>query len=121
MSLPELHAQLDAFEKALGDDALDQADSLLDGTRNSYFRADDGRLIAAIGIEDMIVVSTADAVLVAHRDRAGDVKDIVERLKADGRQEAMRNKAAAEGSSVDGRPYKGRFCLLRRRSDAGRA
>ncbi|NQF23565.1 hypothetical protein HP389_00280, partial [Escherichia coli] len=31
MSLQELHAQLDAFEKALGDDALDQADSLLDG------------------------------------------------------------------------------------------
>ncbi|WP_414490405.1 hypothetical protein [Stenotrophomonas maltophilia] len=31
MSLHELHTQLDAFEKALGEDALDQADSLLDG------------------------------------------------------------------------------------------
>ncbi len=31
MSLHELHAQLDAFEKALGEESLDQADSLLDG------------------------------------------------------------------------------------------
>lgn len=31
MSLHELHAQLDAFEKALGEEAFDQADSLLDG------------------------------------------------------------------------------------------
>ena len=68
------------------------ADSLLQDVENSYFRADDGRLIAAIGVEDIIVVSTADAVLVTHRDRAGDVKEIVERLKAGDRYEAMHHR-----------------------------
>lgn len=68
------------------------ADALLQDVRNSYFRADDGRLIAAIGIEDTIVVSTADAVLVTRRDRAGDVKDIVEKLKAAGRHEAIHHR-----------------------------
>lgn len=68
------------------------ADSLLQDVRNSYFRADDGRLIAAIGVEDMVVVSTADALLITHRDRAGDVKDIVERLKADDRHEAIHHR-----------------------------
>ena len=68
------------------------ADSLLQDVGNSYFRADDGRLIAAIGVEDMIVVSTADAVLVTPRDRAGEVKDIVDRLKADDRHEAIHHR-----------------------------
>lgn len=68
------------------------ADVLLQDVRNSYFRADDGRLIAAIGMEDTIVVSTADAVLVTPRDRAGDVKDIVEMLKAAERHEAIHHR-----------------------------
>jgi mannose-1-phosphate guanylyltransferase/mannose-6-phosphate isomerase len=45
------------------------------------------RLLAAVGIEDVIVVETPDAVLVAKKDRAEDVKEIVNRLKADGRSE----------------------------------
>jgi mannose-1-phosphate guanylyltransferase / mannose-6-phosphate isomerase len=65
------------------------ADVLMQDVRNSYFRGDDGRLIAAIGLEDMIVVSTADAVVVTPRSRAGDIKDIVERLKATDRKEAV--------------------------------
>jgi mannose-1-phosphate guanylyltransferase/mannose-6-phosphate isomerase len=55
--------------------------------RNSYVRAE-GRLVAAVGIEDLVVVATEDAVLVARRDRAQDVKDIVERLKAANRPES---------------------------------
>jgi mannose-1-phosphate guanylyltransferase/mannose-6-phosphate isomerase len=65
------------------------ADVLMKDVRNSYFRGDDGRLIAAIGLEDMIVVSTADAVVVTPRARAGEIKDIVERLKAADRKEAV--------------------------------
>ena len=45
------------------------------------------RLLAAVGLEDVIAVETADAVLVAHKDRVQEVKDLVERLKLDGRQE----------------------------------
>ncbi len=67
-------------------------DTLLKDVRNSYFRSDDGRLIAAIGLEDTIVVSTDDAILVSRRDRAGDVKDIVERLKTAERYEAVHHR-----------------------------
>jgi mannose-1-phosphate guanylyltransferase / mannose-6-phosphate isomerase len=65
------------------------ADTMLQEVRGSYFRADDGRLITAIGLEDMVVVSTEDAVFIAPRSRASEVKDIVDRLKAADRKEAV--------------------------------
>jgi mannose-1-phosphate guanylyltransferase len=43
-----------------------------------------GRLIAALGVENLIIVDTDDAVLVCHRDRAQDVKALVDALKARG-------------------------------------
>jgi mannose-1-phosphate guanylyltransferase len=43
-----------------------------------------GRLIAALGVTDLIIVDTEDALLVCRRDRAQDVKRIVERLKQQG-------------------------------------
>ena len=55
---------------------------------NSYFRVEEG-MVAAVGIDDLIVVSTADAVLVAPRDRAQDVKLIVDKLKREKRTEAV--------------------------------
>ena len=54
--------------------------------RNSYLRTEE-RLLAAVGIEDLVVVATADAVLVAPKSRAQDVKKLVDRLKADKRDE----------------------------------
>lgn len=60
-------------------------------TKNSYVRAEH-RMVATIGIEDVIVVETADAVLVAHRDRAQDVKKVVEWLNASGRQESVTHR-----------------------------
>jgi mannose-1-phosphate guanylyltransferase / mannose-6-phosphate isomerase len=47
----------------------------------------DGRLVAMLGLQDVVVVDTADAVLVAHRDHVQDVKSIVGALKAQGRPE----------------------------------
>jgi len=61
-------------------------DVLAEDTRNCYVRSE-GRLVATLGLFDHVVVETADAVLVAHRDRVQDVKRIVERLKAAGRDE----------------------------------
>jgi mannose-1-phosphate guanylyltransferase/mannose-6-phosphate isomerase len=46
------------------------------------------RMVAAVGVRDLVVVETADAVLVAHRDRAQDVKRITEQLDAQGRCES---------------------------------
>ncbi len=62
-------------------------DAILSGARNSYVRSD-GPLVAAIGVEDLIIVATRDAVLVVGKDRAQDVKALVERLERDGRAEA---------------------------------
>ena len=47
------------------------------------------RLIAASGVDDLIVVDSDDALLICHRDRAQTVKQIVERLKAEGREDLL--------------------------------
>jgi len=58
------------------------------GAQNSYLYAG-SRLLAAIGISDLVVVETSDAVLVASKDRVQEVKQVVERLKAMGRNEHL--------------------------------
>ncbi|MBT1442995.1 mannose-1-phosphate guanylyltransferase/mannose-6-phosphate isomerase [Shewanella sp. JM162201] len=47
----------------------------------------DEKLVATVGVQDLVIVNTKDAVLVAHKDKAQDVKHIVNKLKADGRSE----------------------------------
>jgi mannose-1-phosphate guanylyltransferase/mannose-6-phosphate isomerase len=61
-------------------------DVLAVDVKNSYVRGGD-RLIALVGIEDVIVIDTPDAVLVTTRDNAQDVKKIVDRLAAGHRRE----------------------------------
>jgi mannose-1-phosphate guanylyltransferase/mannose-6-phosphate isomerase len=56
-------------------------------TRNCYLRSEAG-LVAAVGIEDLVVVKTADAVMVAPRNRTQDVRKLVARLVKDRRDEA---------------------------------
>ena len=51
-------------------------------TRNSYVRGSKDKVIAVIGMDDLIVVDTPDALLVAPRARAQDVKKVVETLRA---------------------------------------
>jgi hypothetical protein len=58
-----------------------RGDVLLQDATNSYVHAD-GRLVALVGVDNLVVVETSDAVLVAHKDKAQDVKKVVERLKA---------------------------------------
>jgi mannose-1-phosphate guanylyltransferase len=49
----------------------------------------DGRTVALVGVHDLVVVETADAVFVCPRDRAQDVKLIVQRLQDEGRTELL--------------------------------
>jgi mannose-1-phosphate guanylyltransferase/mannose-6-phosphate isomerase len=63
-------------------------DVLVDDVRNSYVRCEDGTLVAALGLDDMVLVVTDDAVLAASRERSQDVKRLVERLKRSNRSEA---------------------------------
>jgi len=72
---------------------LDDAGNALTGdvialdTRDSLVRSS-GPLVTTLGVERLVVVATADAVLVAAADRAQDVKIVVDRLKQDNRPEA---------------------------------
>lgn len=66
-------------------------DVFAEGVKNSYIRAEQ-RMVATIGLDNIVVVETADAVLVAHRDRAQDVKKVVEWLNASGRQESVTHR-----------------------------
>lgn len=76
------------WEIGYKDDAgnLISGDVFLHDATNSYIRAED-KLVAAVGIDDLVVVSTKDALLVAHKDRTQDAKRIANKLREDGRTE----------------------------------
>ena len=61
-------------------------DALLHDCKNSFVQSE-SRLVAAVGLEDTLVVETKDSVLVAHKARSQDVKALVDQLKAEGREE----------------------------------
>ena len=61
-------------------------DVLLLDTKNSFVWADE-KLVALVGIDDVVVVSTKDATLVAHKEKAQDAKVIASQLKNRGRSE----------------------------------
>jgi len=63
-----------------------QGDVLLQDCSNTL-AVSEGRLVACVGVNDLIVVETADAILVAHKDKTQDVKKIVDTLKKQGRAE----------------------------------
>jgi mannose-1-phosphate guanylyltransferase / mannose-6-phosphate isomerase len=69
----------DAGNAALGD-------VVLEGCRDTLVHASE-RLVAAVGLTDVVVVETADAVLVSSQARSQEVKRIVARLESDGRSE----------------------------------
>ena len=58
-------------------------EAVLVGTRDTFVQSD-GRLVAAVGVRDLLIVDTPDAVLVADRARAQDVRHIVSHLKENG-------------------------------------
>jgi len=61
-------------------------DVVTNGTSNSYIRGE-SRLVAAVGLENVVIVETKDAVLVAHKDSVQDVKKIVQTIKGNDRSE----------------------------------
>jgi mannose-1-phosphate guanylyltransferase/mannose-6-phosphate isomerase len=65
-----------------------KGDVLLAGASGCYVRAD-GRVVAVLGAKDLVIVETGDALLVAARERAQDVKDVVARLEKEKRTEHL--------------------------------
>jgi mannose-1-phosphate guanylyltransferase len=62
-----------------------QGERITIATRGTYINAGE-RLVATVGVENLVIVETADAVLVAHRDHLQRVKDVVAELKARGHE-----------------------------------
>jgi len=66
-------------------------DVLTENSRNCLVHAG-SRLVAAVGVQDLVIVETADAVLVAHKSQAQSVKKIVEGLQASDRGECTHHR-----------------------------
>ena len=77
------HAKRDAAGNAVpaGSHAVD--------AKNCHVRVDDGTVVVLLGVEDLVVVRTAKATLVARKGRGEDVRKVVERLKAAGRGDVV--------------------------------
>lgn len=68
-----------------------QGDVMAHDTTRTLVRSG-GRLVATVGVSDLVIIDTADALLVAHQSRVQDVKKIVDRLKAEGRTEHINHR-----------------------------
>jgi mannose-1-phosphate guanylyltransferase/mannose-1-phosphate guanylyltransferase/mannose-6-phosphate isomerase len=83
------------------------------GSRNCFVRSE-GILTAVVGLDEVVLVVTDDAVLACHRDRAQDVKKMVERLKAEGRREATEHRRVYRPwGSYEGVAHGSRFQVKR--------
>jgi len=76
------------------DGNVTNGDTLLANTKNSLIHAS-SRLVSAVGVENLIIVETADAVLVADRANSQDVKNIVGQLEAQKREEKNLHRKVA--------------------------
>jgi len=64
-------------------------DTMLRDVQNSYVRSEGKQLLTVIGVKDMVIVSTDDAVLVAPKERAAETKDLVDMLSEARRSEVV--------------------------------
>ena len=106
----------DALWKVLPKDSdgnVLQGDVLLHDCRNTLAMSA-GRLLACIGVDDLVVVETPDAVLISHKDKTQEVKKIVDRLKSEGRSEGqLHRKVFRPWGSYDGVDGGDRFLVKR--------
>lgn len=82
----------DVTDKDASGNAL-SGDVLTLDAKNSYIYAED-KLVTVIGVDNLVVVETKDAVMIAHKDRVQEVKEVVDQLKQSGRSEAQVHKKA---------------------------
>jgi len=64
---------------------------LLHNSTNSYLRSSD-QLVAAVGVDNLVVVATTDVIIVARKNRVQDVKLIAQKLKEQARSEWKLNR-----------------------------
>ncbi len=86
----DFHSLADLLPKGEGPvTVVGEPDQVVASDASGLVVSETGRLVALVGVQDVVVVDTGDAVLVTTRERAQDVKRIVEQLKADGRDELV--------------------------------
>ncbi len=66
-----------------------EADAVLVDSKGLLVRAPKGKMVALVGVENLVVVDTGDSLLVCRRDRAQDVKKVVDELKDKGRKDLL--------------------------------
>ncbi len=74
-----------------GNGNVSEGDVILDGVRNSYTYSSN-RLVTAIGVSDLVIVDTQDALLVADKNHSQNIKNIVNQLKKNNRSEAENHR-----------------------------
>lgn len=79
-----------ASERDENDNAV-RGDVILEGVERSYIRAEH-RLVTAVGVKDLVIVETADAVMIATHDEAQNVKKLVANLKTCEREEHITHR-----------------------------
>ena len=79
---------LERLQKSDKEDNVIAGDVMAIETKRCIMQGED-KLIAAVGIEDMIVVDTKDALLVCHKEHTGDIKKVIDRLKINSRDEYL--------------------------------
>ena len=62
-------------------------EAVLVDAANNYVQGE-GRVIAAVGVKDLVIIDTPDALLVAHRDKTQQVKEVVDKLRKDDHESA---------------------------------
>lgn len=80
----------DVHEKD-GNGNATRGDVILDSTSNSYIYAQN-KLVTTVGVDNLVIVETKDAVLVANKDKVQDVKNIVNQLKQQERSEYRQHR-----------------------------
>ncbi|URX63042.1 mannose-1-phosphate guanylyltransferase/mannose-6-phosphate isomerase [Luteibacter anthropi] len=91
-----------------------QGDVLNINTKNSLIRSHDRHLVATVGLDDVVVVTTPDATLVARRDASQDVKKVVDQLKMRARSEHELHRVVRRPwGSYDSLEAGGRFQVKR--------
>ena len=68
-----------------------KGDVMIKSCKNSYFRSE-SRLIVGVGLQNMMIIETNDAILISQKDNSQEVKQIVSKLKEQKRKEAIKHK-----------------------------
>ncbi|MCP4936740.1 MAG: mannose-1-phosphate guanylyltransferase/mannose-6-phosphate isomerase [bacterium] len=81
----------DAMDKDKNGNVI-KGDVVIHNTKNSFIQSAHGTCLSLVGLDNVLAIATKDAILLANKDNAQDVKAIVDKLQASGRTEAVEHR-----------------------------